>query len=118
MSIKNVISITEARNNFFKIIDQIQKSGAYFTLTERGRSKAVVMSAEEFDSWQETVEIMSDSKLMKEIKSADEDYKKGNYVTMEEVLAKEGFVLADKSKNKYVPNRSKKSCAKKSQKNR
>ena len=76
------------------------------------------MSADEFDSWQETAEIMGDSKLMKEIKSADEDYKKGNYETLEEVLAKEGFVLADKSKNKYVPNRSKKSRAKKLQKNR
>ena len=113
MTLKNILSITEARNNLFKIIDQAQKSSAYFTLTERGRPKAVIMSAEEFDSWQETVEIMGDSKLMKEIKSADEDYRKENYVTMEEVLAKEGFVLADKSKDKYVPSRSKKSRAKK-----
>ena len=113
MTLKNILSITEARNNLFKIIDQAQKSSAYFILTERGRPKAVIMSAEEFDSWQETIEIMGDSKLMKEIKSADEDYRKGNYVTMEEVLAKEGFVLADKSKDKYVPSRSKKSRAKK-----
>ena len=113
MTLKNILSVTEARNNLFKIIDQAQKSSAYFILTERGRPKAVIMSAEEFDSWQETIEIMGDSKLMKEIKSADEDYRKGNYVTMEEVLAKEGFVLADKSKDKYVPSRSKKSRAKK-----
>ena len=113
MNIKNILSITEARNNFFKITDQIKKNGSYFTLTEHGRPKGVIMSADEFDSWQETVEIMSDTKLMKEIKSADEDYKKGNYVTLEEVLAQEGFVLADKPKNKYVPSRSKKSRAKK-----
>lgn len=118
MNIKNILSITEARNNFFKITDQIQESGVYFTLTERGRAKVVIMSADEFDSWQETVEIMSNPKLMKEIKSADEDYKKGNYATLEEVLAQEGFVIADKSKNKYAPNRPKKSRAKKSQKNR
>ena len=118
MSIKNIISITEARNNLFKITDQVQKSGAYFTLTERGRAKVVIMSADEFDSWQETLEIMNDPKLMKEIESADEDYKKGDYTTLEEVLAQEGFVLADKSKNKYVSNRSKKSRAKKFQKNK
>lgn len=118
MSVKNIISITEARNNIFKITDQIQKDGARFILTENGRPKAVIMSVEEFDSWQETVEIMSNPELMKEIESADEDYKKGNYITLEEMLNKEGFVLADKSKNKYVSNRSKKSGAKKLQKNR
>ena len=118
MNINNILSITEARNNFFKITDQVQKSGVHFTLTEHGRAKVVIMSADEFDSWQETMEIMSDPKLMKEIKSADKDYKKGNYVTLEEVLAQEGFILADKSKNKYAPSRSKKISAKKPQKNR
>ena len=116
MSIKNIISITEARNNLFKITDRIQKGGAYFTLTEHGSPKVVIMSAEEFDSWQETLEVMRDfPDLDKDIKEAEEDYKKGNYATLEEILAKEGFVLADKSKKKYaVSSRSVKKSTKRS----
>lgn len=32
----------------------------YYTLTDKGRPKAVVMSAEEFESWAETLEVMRD----------------------------------------------------------
>ena len=116
MNLKNILSITEARNNLFKIIDQAQKSSAYFILTEHGRPKAVIMSAEEFDSWQETVEVIRDfPNLNEDIKEAEEDYKRGNYMTLEDVLAKEGFVLADKGKKKYaVSNRGVKKGAKRS----
>lgn len=114
MSLKNILSITEARNNLFKIIDEVVKSGVPFTLTERGRSKAVLMSVDEFDSWQETMEIMGNPQLMKEIKSADEDYRKGNYVTLEEALAEEGFAPVNKSSKENVSNYSKKGSSKKS----
>lgn len=102
MNIKNILSVTEARNNFFKITDHIQKSGAHFTLTEYGRPKVVVMSANEFESWQETLEVIRDfPDLDKDIKEAEKDYKSGNYITLETILAKEGFILTDKSKKKY-----------------
>lgn len=113
MNSGNTLSITNARNNFFKITDRVQKSGDVFTLTERGRPKVVVMSADEFDSWQETLEIMNDTELIKDIKEAKEDFKKGNYTTMEEVFAKEDFIMADKSNVKYVSSSINKSSSKK-----
>ena len=117
MSIQNnILSITEARNNLFKLVDDAQKKGAHFVLTERGRSRAVIMSYEDFDAWQETMEIMSDPELMKDIKDAEKDIKSGaykNYTTLEQVMAEQGFVRDDKSK-KYVPSHSKKIRNKKS----
>ncbi|MEA2097957.1 MAG: type II toxin-antitoxin system Phd/YefM family antitoxin [Patescibacteria group bacterium] len=112
MSIKNIISITKARNNLFKITDQIQKSGSYFTLTEHGSPKVVIMSAEEFDSWQETLEVMHDfPDLDKDIKEAEKAVKSGEYkkwTTLENLLAREGFLIADKSGKKYgVSNKNK-----------
>lgn len=100
MNSQNSLSITEARS---KIFDLVQKTtvGARFFLTARGQAKAVLMSADEFDAWQETMEIMSDPELMKDIKEAREEYENGDYITLEELLAKEGFVAADKSKKKY-----------------
>lgn len=121
MNTKNTLSITEARKKIFKIADEVQKGSNYYTLTEKGKPKAVIMSADEFDSWQETMEIMNDPELMKDIKEAKKDIKSGeykNYSTLEEVLAEQGFVLADKGKKKYVSSDTKKNGAKKSKKSR
>ena len=103
MRTKNTISISEARKNIFDIAEDVQKPGVYYTFTDKGKPKAVLMSAEEFESWVETLEIMKDfPDLEKEIKEAEKEYKKGDFITLEELLVKEGFVLADKSKKKYA----------------
>ena len=97
MSLANTLSITEARGNIFNIADEAQKRGVHFTLTEHGRPKAVLMSADEFESWQETLEVIAEfPDLKKDIKEAENDYKKGNYVTLDDLLLKEGYVLAEK----------------------
>ncbi|MFH1509655.1 MAG: type II toxin-antitoxin system Phd/YefM family antitoxin [Candidatus Nealsonbacteria bacterium] len=115
MDTRTTIPISEARRRIFEIVDKIQKRGSHYTITEKGRPKAVIMSAEEFESWQETLEVQKMfPNLDKDIKQAREDYKKGNYVTLEEILKKEGYILADKSKTKYeVSNRSAKKNKKK-----
>ena len=98
MDKKYVISLSEAKENFFEIIDEVQKPDVYYVLTEDGRSKAVVMSAEKFDSWQETLEIMSDPELVKELKESEKEIERGEYVTLEELLEKEGLSITDNPK--------------------
>jgi len=39
--------------------------------------------------------------LKKDIEEAERDYKKGDYITLEELMAKEGYVLDKKIKNKH-----------------
>ena len=74
MSLANTLSITEARGNIFNIADEAQKRGVHFTLTEHGRPKAVLMSADEFESWQETLEVIAEfPDLKKDIKEAEND---------------------------------------------
>lgn len=115
MNIRNTFSLTEARKNIFSLADKVQKTGMHFTFTEKGSPKVVLMSADEFESWQETIEILHDPKLMKTIKQSEKDKNKKDYLTLEEVLKAEGYVLQDK-KNKYVPSRSQKKRPKTSQK--
>ncbi|MBU1102725.1 type II toxin-antitoxin system Phd/YefM family antitoxin [Patescibacteria group bacterium] len=102
MTHKNIIPISEARKNIFKIAEEVQKPSKYYTLTEKGRPKVVLMSAEEFESWRETMEIMREiPDLNERIKKAEEEFKRGDYITLNELLAKKGYVLADKGKKKY-----------------
>jgi antitoxin YefM len=106
MSIKTTISITEARKNIFDIAEDVQKSGVYYTLTENGRPKAVLMSAEEFESWAETLDIMQEfPDLKNEIAEIDRAVKKGEYKkwpTLADLLNDYGYVIADKGKNNYA----------------
>ncbi len=97
MDTKTTLSISEARKKIFKIAEKVQKPATYYTLTEKGRPKVVIISAEEFESWQETLEVMRIfPKLGKDIERAEKQYKKGDYLTLEKVLSKEGFILSKK----------------------
>lgn len=90
MKTNNCFSVTEARKNIFKITDEVQKPGNYCTLTENGKPKAVLMSAEDFESWQETLEVMSEMPdLIDDIREFEEDKRTGkvkDYITLEELI--------------------------------
>lgn len=103
MSIKTTLPISEARIKIFDIAEEVQTPGRHFTFTEKGKPKAVLMSANEFESWTETMEVMKIfPDLDKDTAEAERDYKKGDYITLEELLAKDGFVLAEKPAKKYA----------------
>ncbi len=99
MNTKTTLPISEARKKLFEIAEKVQKPSTHYILTERGRPKVAFMSAEEFESWQETLEAVRDfPDLEKDIKKAEREYKQGNYSTLEKILSKEGFILTDKAK--------------------
>ena len=99
MNVKTTLSISEARKRIFEIAKKVQKPSTYYILTEKGKPKVAFMSAEDFESWQETLEVAHDfPNLEKDIKKAEKEYKQGDCLTLEKVLSKEGFVLFDKDK--------------------
>lgn len=104
MDAKHTIPITEARRRIFDIAEAVQKPSLHYVLTEKGKPKAVIMSAEEFESWQETLEVMEQfPDLAKDISRLDRDIKTGRYkkyTTFEELLAKEGYAVSPTDKTK------------------
>ena len=105
MDTKTTLSISEARKKIFKIAEEVQKPSRHYTLTEKGRPKVVLMSADEFESWQETLEVMRDfPDLEKDVREVDRAVKSGAYkkwASLEDVMAKYGYILADRERNKY-----------------
>jgi antitoxin YefM len=109
MSAKTTLSISEARKNIFSIAEQVQKPSTYYTLTENGRPKAVMMSAEEFESWTETLDVIAEFPSLKNsIKQAEKEYKSGDYITLEDLLEKEGYIVRGK-KHEVLSRNTKKS---------
>ncbi len=103
---KNIISISEARSRIFEIAEKVQKIGQFFTLTENGRPKVVIISAEEYENLIEDLNFMKNKRFMAKVEKAAEDFAKGEYLSWESVkkdlsLSRGPLKLADSSNIKY-----------------
>ena len=102
---KTTISISEARKRIFDIADEVQAPNKIYTLTADGRPKAVIMSAEEYESWTETMEVLRDCPdIFERIAESDRAVKTGNwsdFTTLEELEKEWGIAVAGKTNKKY-----------------
>lgn len=87
-TLSSVLPASEARNNLYTILDEVSNKFRRFTITLRGKAKVVIMSAEEVESWEETLEIMSNKKLVNQIKNGLADIKAGRVIKFEDYLKK------------------------------
>lgn len=86
MTTQTTISISEARKHIFAIAERVQQPNVHYTFTEQGRPKAVLMSAEEFESWAETLEVMKDfPNLTADTQQVLREYKNGDYILLEDL---------------------------------
>lgn len=85
------LSATKARANFYELIDKVATSGKSVGITKKGETKVVLMSAEELESLEETMEILSDKKLMAAIRRGEKEIEEGNFKDWEEVKKELGW---------------------------
>jgi len=95
MNTKTTLSLSDARKKIFDIAKDVQKPDRHYTLTDKGRPRVVIMSAEQYESWAETLEVVNDfPDLEKDIKETRRAIESGEYkrwTTFEELLNREGF---------------------------
>jgi antitoxin YefM len=81
------LPLSEAKMKLSELVERVQSTDEEVMITKNGRPAAVLVSAEEFDSWKETIEIISSSDLTEEIRSGLSALKKGSKIyTLEELL--------------------------------
>lgn len=85
------VSATTARDNFYKLLEEVDTLGERVAITNKGETKAILMSPEEVASWESTLELASDIKAMRDIKKGLNDIKAGRVVSWEEVKKKAGI---------------------------
>ncbi len=82
---KPILSATNARREFFKLIETVQHPGQEVTITVDGEPKVVMLSYEDYEGLMETLEIMSDPELVKGMKQGMKESKQGLGRPWEEV---------------------------------
>lgn len=99
--IKKYLTVTEARKKIFQLIKEVQNPDVYCFLTEKSQPKAVIISVDELESLLETIEVLTEFPSLKnDIKKLKKDYKKGKFISLDEILTSQNFLM-DKGMRKY-----------------
>jgi len=85
------LPITEARKNLTNLVNAAKNKLDEYVITVNGSPAAVLISAAEYDSWKETMEIMADPTLVAAIREGEEDIKAGRYYDWEDVKKELGL---------------------------
>ncbi len=80
------IPITEARANLPQIIKAADERLDRTIVTSNGKPAAVIMSYDEYEAWEETLEILSSPKALRALRHADQDLASGNTFSFEQVF--------------------------------
>jgi antitoxin YefM len=79
------LPLAEVRANLSKLVDEAVRTHQRIEVTRQGRRAAVILSADDYDSIMETLDILSDSDLMRQLRAAEADVAGGEIVTLEDV---------------------------------
>lgn len=74
---KKTYSVSKLRPNLLKVVNDAQKYGEEFFITKNGEPTAVIIGYDEWESWDETMEITTDRRSLKRIQSNLTYFKKG-----------------------------------------
>jgi prevent-host-death family protein len=82
------LSLSDAKAKLSGLVDDVSRRDEEIVITKNGRPAAVLVSADEYDSWQETHAVRSDAGLMREIKAGLRALKarKAKLYTLDELL--------------------------------
>lgn len=80
-----IVPFTEARSNLTELLDELEARHEHVLITRNGRPSAVLLSAEEFQALEETLEILQDDDLMRALARSERDVEEGDLVPLEEL---------------------------------
>jgi antitoxin YefM len=72
------IPITEAKARIAELADRVAREHDHFTITRNGRADVMLISVAEYESMQETLDILSDEETLADLRQSREDFAAGD----------------------------------------
>jgi prevent-host-death family protein len=82
------LPLAEIKKRLSEVVDGVEERHDRVVLTRNGRPAAVILSPDDLEALEETVEILSNPKAMREIRRAESDIDRGRYATADELREK------------------------------
>ena len=81
------VPLAEARANLSRLVERAATTHERIEVTKNGRRAAVILSADDYDTIMETLDILSDSDLVTAIARGEAEIRRGETSTLDEVAA-------------------------------
>ena len=79
------IPITEAKARIAELADRVAREHDHFTITRNGRADVMLISVAEYESMQETLDLLSDDEALADLRQSREDFAAGDTFSVDEV---------------------------------
>lgn len=83
------ISATDARAKLYDLLEEVEKLSKRIVITSHGRTKAVLVNADELEGLEETLEVLRDRRAMESLEKSKKDIKAGQIYSFKEVTGKD-----------------------------
>jgi antitoxin YefM len=87
MASMETIPITEAKARIAELADRVAREHDHFTITRNGRADVMLISVAEYESMQETLDLLSDNEALADLRQSREDFATGDTFSVDEVRA-------------------------------
>ncbi len=84
-TLPTTLTASEARSNLYDMLDEVKKYLKRFVITHHGKPQAIVLPTEDVESMEETIELLSDTSLLRDIRRSIKDYRAGKFYTLSQV---------------------------------
>ena len=85
------VPLTEAKDKLSALVDEADTTHEIIQITRHGRVAAVIMSADDLESLNETLHALRTPGITEELARADADYAAGNTVSGEQIRERYGL---------------------------
>lgn len=79
------LPLSQAKAQLSKLVDAVAARDAQVAITRNGRPAAIMVSPDEFESWQATIEIMQDPAAMASIRRGLRNLEEGRILSDREI---------------------------------
>ena len=79
------VPFTEARSRLSELVDEVEHKHEHLVITRNGRPAAVVLSADEYEALEETLEVLEDAETLGALRESEDDVRAGRLFSLSEV---------------------------------
>ncbi len=89
MPLVDHLSLADVKNRLSEVVDRLEREHGRVVITKHGRPAAVILSVDDLESLEETLEVLSNPTLMADIREAEAERVAGqtSALTKDEALA-------------------------------
>ena len=85
LDVARIVPFTDARATLSDLLDVVENEQEHVIITRQGKPVAIVMSVAEWESWEETIDVLSDPQAIEALRESEADVKAGRVVDLDAV---------------------------------